>query len=190
MNTARSRRSKLVAIFAITAAVTGWGVPAAPTQTAAAAGPTVNWIAAGDSYSSGYSLPDAIPEPGCQRASGDGSPAHGEAWPVKAERDLESRGTLDVSPFIFVACEGAVTAGPNNDFAAEMRDLNHNTIRLLTFNFGGDDVNFKSIIQDCVQGVLVGTFNPWDNLETAYTCPSDSSIRAMIASKLVPHYQK
>jgi hypothetical protein len=102
----------------------------------------ITWLAAGDSYASGAGLADTT---ACGRAAGSS-----EAWATVAATAL-APGVPIASPQL-VACSGA----PESEFFAP-RGLNPaewtpraGRFDLVTFSFGGDDVGFTRILEECL----------------------------------------
>lgn len=143
---------------------------------ARAQAPLHSWLAAGDSYSSGEGLPHATGA--CARAlPGSGS----EDW-ADAARDRIA-GTLPaLARPRLVACTGAVSGA---FFSGEQWTPSLGRFDLVTFTFGGDDIGFSRVIQQCI-GL------PGDRLPTdaGHTCPRDSLLRARIAADLEAPYRK
>ncbi len=142
---------------------------------ASAKSTTLSWLAAGDSYSAGEGLPHATGH--CAQATpGSGS----EAWPFVAHEDLGNSVPTLASP-TFTACTGATT----NQFFHSVKIkyyLEHITLPaewqpsmgkfdLVTFTFGGNDVGFPGVIQQCVSKPAL-----------RLSCPSDSLLRGRIAN--------
>jgi lysophospholipase L1-like esterase len=118
----------VIGIPALTLAVTGVIVAgtAIPSQAASA----VNYVALGDSYSSGVGA-------GSESGSCDQSPnAYAALW-AKAN---------SVTSFTFAACSGARTSDVIN---SQLKALNAATT-LVSITIGGNDVGFSSIMQICV----------------------------------------
>lgn len=124
-------------------------------------------LAAGDSYAAGEGLPNIQDGEGaCQRALGqkaEGDETPSKAWPVLVKETFErasddARWTVD--PFWFVACTGNRTP----QFAREATQRGQNLSQLaeaqagagdepwdvIMLSFGGNDVGFSKIIQDCI----------------------------------------
>jgi lysophospholipase L1-like esterase len=123
----RSPRIPAIGVAVITvafaAAITGAGTPAK-------AASSVNYVALGDSYSSGVGAGD-------ESGSCDQSPnAYPALW--AAANDPES--------FSFEACSGATTTDVIDN---QLSALNSSTT-LVSITVGGDDVGFSSIMETCV----------------------------------------
>jgi hypothetical protein len=142
----------------------------------------ITWLAAGDSYSSGAGLANTTSL--CDQA--DSNP-DSEAYASHAYRDLEAAipGLEEPS---FVACSGATSsdflrlpdANGHPEWNSDMGRFD-----LITFTFGGDDVDFADILTQCVAGQLKPIF-PSD---PGHRCPSDTDVRDLIALKLGKPYQ-
>jgi lysophospholipase L1-like esterase len=123
----RSRRILAIGAAAITAAlaaaITGTGTPAK-------AASSMNYVALGDSYSSGVGAGDTS-------GSCDQSPnAYPALWAA----------ANDPASFAFEACSGATTADVIDN---QLSALNSSTT-LVSITVGGDDVGFSSIMETCV----------------------------------------
>ncbi len=148
---------------------------------AASTTPKITWLAAGDSYSSGAGLP--VTTGVCNQAD---SSAHPEAYAPDAFGDLRSSMPNLQRP-TFVACSGATSGAflRTNDTAGHPEwTSSMGRFDLITFTFGGDNVNFAGIIAQCVLGGdAIAPSDP------GRACPSDAYIRAQIALKLGAAYQ-
>ena len=143
---------------------------------------TLRWLAAGDSYSSGQGLNDTT-EPCARGDFKQGS----LAYPVLAYDDL--RVTLPGLQYPqFVACTGATTPDliSSSDKGGHPEwNRSMGTFNLVTFTFGGDDIHFSGIIEQCLFGV------PMVHLPSlGHNCPSDKWVRDQIASQLGSKYRK
>ena len=119
------------AVVAITSAATGVmnSVAAAP---ASAAGAAVNYVALGDSYSSGVGAGDYLSGSGsCERSA----QAYPEQW-----ADAHSPAS-----FVSVACAGATTAGVLSGQVSALRA----STTLVSITIGGNDAGFSSVMQTC-----------------------------------------
>lgn len=148
---------------------------------AASSTPAVTWLAAGDSYSSGDGLP--VTTGLCNRAD---SNAHPEAYAPDAFADLRASMPALSRP-VFVACSGATTSEflRNKDSEGSPEwSSSMGRFDLVTFTFGGDNLDFAGILAQCVLGG--DSIAPPD---PGHACPSDSYIRAQIATKLGTAYQ-
>ena len=116
--------------------------------------PPLNYVALGDSYSSGFGVGDY--EPGTHK-DGDTYPANdcqrseGAYGPIVSD-------TLEM-PLVFKACSGAETHDllhPRDDREDDpwgeiaQFDYLDSSVKLLTFSIGGNDVGFAEILESCV----------------------------------------
>jgi lysophospholipase L1-like esterase len=124
----RSPRLVAIGVTALTL-----GLAAAVTATAgtpAQAASSVNYVALGDSYSSGVGA-------GSTSGSCDQSPnAYGPLWAA----------ANDPASFTFEACSGATTS---TVISGQLSALNSRT-SLVSITVGGNDVGFSSIMETCV----------------------------------------
>ncbi|MCH5677885.1 SGNH/GDSL hydrolase family protein [Streptomyces gilvus] len=120
---------RLTRLLASTAAVAATGLLGATDAHAAA--PTVNYVALGDSYSSGVGTTDSYLD-GCDRSTA--------AYPY-----LYAQATSPAS-FAFAACAGATTADVES---SQLSTLSPATT-LVSITIGGNDVGFSAVMQDCV----------------------------------------
>lgn len=195
MTAARRRARLVVAAFALALAPSpGIAIvrpaPAAAAATSRAARP-VTWLAAGDSYSSGEGLPHATGS--CARpAPGSGS----ETWAQVAYDRLHGAVAGLTAPNL-VACTGATTGqmlgAPDALGTPEWRPA-MGRFDLVTFTFGGDDIGFASILEQClglsrlvatVESAASGAGIPHYVAplpsDPGHTCPAASIVRARIA---------
>jgi hypothetical protein len=141
----------------------------------------VTWLAAGDSYSSGDGLP--VTTGACNRADSSSNP---EAYAPDAYVDLRAAMPTLSRP-TFVACSGASSADFLRNKDSEGRPEWTSAMGrfdLVTFTFGGDNLNFAGILAQCVLGG--SSIAPPDS---GHSCPSDAYIRDEIATKLGTAYQ-
>lgn len=152
------RRSRLltVAILTITsalgAAITGAALPAN-------ASTTVNYVALGDSYSSGVGAGSYYSSSGSCDRSPNAYPA---LWAA----------VNSPASFTFAACSGATVPSM---ISSQLSALNSSTT-LVSFTIGGNDAGFASIMETCV-------------LSSTSTCESDiaaaeASINATLPGKM------
>jgi lysophospholipase L1-like esterase len=123
----RSSRILAIGITALTmglaAAITGTATPAKATT-------AVNYVALGDSYSSGVGAGD-------ESGSCDQSPnAYGPLW----------ASANSPASFTFAACSGATTSSV---ISSQLSSLSASTT-LVSITIGGNDVGFSSIMETCV----------------------------------------
>ena len=103
------------------------------TATAADAAGTVNYVALGDSYSSGVGAGDYISSSGsCERST----KAYPEQW----------AGANAPGSFVSVACSGATTA---DVLSSQVSALSASTT-LVSITIGGNDAGFSSVMETCV----------------------------------------
>ena len=122
----RSPRVLAVGVTALTttcaAAVIGGAIPAK-------AATAVNYVALGDSYSSGVGTGST------SGSCGQSSQAYGPLWAAS-----------HATSFTFAACSGATTA---NVISSQLSSLSSSTT-LVSLTTGGNDVGFTSIMETCI----------------------------------------
>jgi hypothetical protein len=120
----------------------------------------IAYVALGDSFSSGegnppYDTGTDVPTDKCHRSP--------EAYPhLLASRDPSQ---WNLGPQDFVACSGSTvqnvvygqTSATHRE-GTQLDKLNNNTARV-TISIGGNDIDFSSVIQDCIYGVLFPTIH-------------------------------
>lgn len=166
----RGRRSQSASCRLLVLAVTasaGFAVAAAP---ASAAGPFRSWLAAGDSFSSGVGLPHATGR--CGRAL----PGSGSLNWADVARDRIGSALPSLRRPRLVACKGGRTS---DFFSADQWTPALGRFDLVTFTFGGNDVRFSPIINQCIG--LTGDGLPTD---PGHRCPRDGLIRERITAEL------
>ena len=144
---------------------------------------TIRWLAAGDSYSSGQGLQVRAAAP-CDRGEAPGS----LAYPLLAYDDLHAT-MPELDQPMFVACNGAKTAAflDSADAAGQPEwDGAMGRFNLVTFTFGGDNIDFSGIITQCIEG----SHKAVHKSDPGHTCPADSWIRGQIAQELTTKYQQ
>jgi len=115
------------------AVVVGGASAALVTATAAGAATTVNYVALGDSYSSGLGAGDYISSSGsCDRSTN----AYPEQWAA----------ANSPASFNSVACAGATTTDVIN---SQVSALSSST-SLVSITIGGNDAGFSSVMETCV----------------------------------------
>jgi len=123
------RSPRIIAIGATVLAL-GLAVAITGTATPARAASSVNYVALGDSYSSGVGAGD-------ESGSCDQSPnAYGPLW----------SSANSPASFTFVACSGATTSSV---ISSQLSSLSASTT-LVSITIGGNDVGFSSIMETCV----------------------------------------
>jgi lysophospholipase L1-like esterase len=158
----------------LVAALLGVACLAAGAITASGAVAPRSWLAAGDSYSSGEGLPHATGS--CAQAlPGSGS----EDWADVARDRLANTIPALARPRL-VACSGA----SSSDFFTSQWTPGLGRFDLVTFTFGGNDIDFSQILEQCIG--LPGARVPSD---PGHKCPQDALIRARIANTLVAPYR-
>ena len=134
----------------------------------------ITWLAAGDSYSSGEGLPHSTG--GCAQAPGDSS----RAWAQVAASTVQDTGSIKLaSPLTFRACTGALSSqffAAQGNNAAEWSPAD-GKYDLVTFTFGGDDVDFPNIIKQCI-GLPV--FSHYVQPDPGHMCPADATLRQRV----------
>ena len=128
-------------------AVAGATIAAAAPASAA----TVNYVALGDSYSSGTGAGSYDLDSGCQRSS--------NTYPAKWAS------AHSPSSFKFVACSGATTSDVLN---SQVSALSSSTT-LVSITIGGNDAGFSSVMETCVLGSDSDCVNAVDNAENFAT---------------------
>jgi hypothetical protein len=162
----------------------------------------ISWLAAGDSYSSGQGLTYRTGP--CARAYPARAPRLG-AWGPQAANALRRSGaiTLAGNP-VLVACTGAKTHelfAPQGKHPLEWTPA-MGKFDLVSFTFGGDNINFGSAIYQCLGlsaagGVsLLGALaaDPITGLfawahDPFVHCPSNTALRKTIANE-ASHYRR
>lgn len=135
------------------------GAAAAPCNPTA----TLEYVAMGDSYSSGVGLPDATGE--CNRSTGYN-------YPNRIQQDQGFGSFTDVS------CSGAKTehfSTAKNDSSPPQFDALSDTTDVVTFTIGGNDLGFTSILAICAL---------MDDCRDAYGGPGMPKLTAKIAGSV------
>ena len=123
-------------------------VTAVATSSAADAAAAVNYVALGDSYSSGLGAGDYISSSGsCDRSTR----AYPELW----------AGANAPASFVSVACSGATTA---DVLSSQLSALSASTT-LVSITIGGNDAGFSSIMETCVLSSTSSCVNAVSNAE-------------------------
>ena len=131
---------------AIVVSTAGAGLVTATTASAAGA---VNYVALGDSYSSGVGAGDYISASGsCQRST----QAYPEQW-------ADANGPAS---FVSVACSGATTA---DVLSSQVSALSASTT-LVSITIGGNDAGFSSVMETCVLASTSSCLNAVATAET------------------------
>ena len=133
--------SRALTALAVSALAVSGTFGLAGSSTANAQTPLRTWLAAGDSFSSGEGLPHSAGR--CARAlPGSGS----AAWSDVA-RDRIGSALPSLARPRLVACKGATTSG---FFSSDQWQPSLGRFDLVTFTFGGNDIRFSPIINQCI----------------------------------------
>ena len=122
--------------------------PAAVSPTAASASPSTDYVALGDSYSSGTGTNNYDLSASCQRSS----QSYPALWAAQ-------QGTAS---FTFAACGGATTATVRS---SQLGGLNAGT-DLVTITIGGNDAGFTTTVLACRLGTDSASFGQLDTAES------------------------
>jgi lysophospholipase L1-like esterase len=143
-------------IFSAAVAASSGGLFAAVTATPAAeAASSVQYVALGDSYSSGLGAGDYISSSGsCDRSTR----AYPEQW----------AGLNAPASFVSVACAGATTA---DVISSQVPALSASTT-LVSITIGGNDAGFSSVMETCVLSSTSTCVNAVSNAEAFINTPS------------------
>ncbi|NUR27817.1 MAG: SGNH/GDSL hydrolase family protein [Catenulispora sp.] len=129
----RPRRPALRRVLVVLAAVITAGTTLLATTASATSG--ANYVALGDSYSSGVGAGSYISSSGnCLRSTN----AYSQLW----------ANSHSPASYVSVACSGATTQDVLNN---QLSALNSGTT-LVSITIGGNDVGFSSVMQTCVLG--------------------------------------
>jgi lysophospholipase L1-like esterase len=153
-----ARRAALAAGGACALAIPLAAVAAAPAGAATTvwAAPAVNYVALGDSYSSGLGAGSYISSSGsCERST----VAYSALW----------AGAYHPASYVSVACAGATTSSV---ISGQLSALSSQTT-LVSITVGGNDVGFESVMETCV-------------LESTSSCVSAVSTAENQASTILP----
>jgi lysophospholipase L1-like esterase len=143
------RLSRVVLRTAVTAALVSGGVVAAVAVSPAVGASTVNYVALGDSYSSGLGAGSYISSSGsCDRSTN----AYSQQW----------ANAHSPASFTFVACSGATT---DDVKATQVSSLNSGTT-LVSITIGGNDAGFSSVMETCVLDSTSSCVSAVNNAET------------------------
>jgi lysophospholipase L1-like esterase len=160
------RLSRAVFRTAVTAALVSGGVVAAVAASPAVGAATVNYVALGDSYSSGLGAGNYISSSGsCDRSTN----AYSQQW----------ANSHSPASFTFVACSGATTSDVNS---SQVSSLNSGTT-LVSITIGGNDAGFSSVMETCVLDSTSSCVSAVNNAESfiASTLPGrlDTTLAAI-----------
>ncbi len=136
----------------------------------------ISWLAAGDSFSSGFGNAGETGE--CYRSPG--------AWGSVAHDQLAK--DLPTAKFDFRACAGAVTSdlfAATPDTKTQWR-VGNGRYDLVTFSFGGNDVGFADELTQCILSGFVG----WIDVlaRPVSGCRSDDEVRKHISDVIGAEY--
>jgi lysophospholipase L1-like esterase len=124
---------RILRVFFSAAIVVSTAAASLVTATTASAADPINYVALGDSYSSGVGAGDYISASGsCDRSTN----AYPEQW----------AGHNSPASFVSVACSGATTADVLN---SQVSALSASTT-LVSITIGGNDAGFSSVMETCV----------------------------------------
>ena len=146
-----SRRHVTVIAACILALSVSAAQPGASAQTTSQAD-EINWLAAGDSYSSGTGA-EGVRDGLDQNAVECWQTEY--AYAPRASETLSDTGFLNLRSFDFVACHGAKIKDDDgdNDWMRQIdkrrqdKDAKYN---IVTMSFGGNDIEFADVIKDCL----------------------------------------
>jgi lysophospholipase L1-like esterase len=161
MQTHVARHSRLI--------ITSLGACAAALATLAAAGParaqtTVNYVALGDSYSSGVGAGSYTSSSGsCDRSRN----AYSQLW----------ANANDPASYVSVACSGATTSSV---ISTQLSALSSATT-LVSITIGGNDVGFSSVMETCVLDSTSSCVSAVDTAESEMTSELPGSLDAVLA---------
>lgn len=144
---ARILRARLLAAVALGLGLVA--VPVAVAPTVAVAGPSTDYVALGDSYSSGTGTNDYDLSTSCERSS----LSYPALWAAQ-------QGTAS---FTFAACSGATTSSVRG---TQLGGLSAAT-DLVTITVGGNDADFVGTVIDCRLGTDATCFSKLDS-DTAF----------------------
>lgn len=131
----------------------------------------VNYVALGDSYSSGVGAGDYdTNDASCKRSAN----AYSQRW--NKEFSVET-----VAKFTFVACSGAKTTDVDSK---QLRSLNTETT-MVTMSIGGNDLGFAPIVAECL---ITDLFN--ENLCISTALAAGVAAKSSMPAKLDALYKK
>ncbi len=179
---------------AMVATIVGLALPTAAGPAYAQPPRPVRWLAAGDSFSSGTGLTSASGP--CTQASGVTNSTYAQVAAKQLGASVVQNGSPDL-----VACSGAHTSGfftavgghpPQWTSARGRYDL-------VTFTFGGDDVDFAPVLTQCVgitalQEAMIADATtrysiPMRASDPGHFCPREADLRADIDRLVGATYQ-
>jgi hypothetical protein len=151
--------------------------PTPPVTTEPSGGsPTANYVALGDSYSSGEGNPPY--DPGTDEGSFDKCHRSRAAYGPRLDT------SLGLGPMTFSACSGAVTQDfftINHANVSEPKQLSWLSAgtKTVTLTIGGDDAGFVSLLQHCVAGPRASF-----PFEQSMGCSKDTGLREEVRRRL------
>ena len=158
------RISRVIFGAAVTASVAGL-FAAATALPAAEAASSVQYVALGDSYSSGLGAGDYISSSGsCDRSTR----SYPEQW----------AGENALASFVSVACAGASTA---DVISSQVSALSASTT-LVSITIGGNDAGFSSVMETCVLRSTSTCVNAVSNAEAFVTSQLPARLHATLAA--------
>jgi lysophospholipase L1-like esterase len=140
---------------------------------AALAGPAValaadNYVALGDSYSSGVGTNSYTLSSSCKRST--------YSYPYLLSKQRPN------TSLTFVACSGATTTDVVNSQVSAV----NGTTNIVTITIGGNDLGFASIIAKCVQSDCNATLNSTRATADATLTPRLNTVYAAIKARTAP----
>lgn len=169
------RLTAVLAAITLLAGASGIAVSAGAWAHAAAASPPreIDWFAPGDSYTSGHGTPGASSDPVCRRSN--------DSWVFQARDDLPVSFPVKNNLPTLAACTGDTTDQFDKQWDHRQHDL-------ITFTFGGDNVNFGDVLRQCAEEDVGQAVSPlfWLH-DSVSNCPGDTTIRSAIANFAAPY---
>ncbi len=136
------------------------------------------YVALGDSFSAGYDNPGpTVTTGGVVQTADDGCDRTTTAYPMLLSRWLDKDTALPPTTLRFLACTGATTtdlwsgspavdqtprlagASLDNNEPVQLSDPDLSNARIVTLSIGGNDIYFKSVLQDCL--LACGASSPY-----------------------------
>jgi len=168
-------RSRTASILGATLLITSVGASTATASASArpftpATAPTGQYVALGDSYTSGPLIPNQV-NLGCLRSD--------QNYPSL------TAGSIHSSSFVDASCSGATTVNMTQSQstlgvtvnAPQLNSLTANT-KLVTLGIGGNDIDFVDIITTCAEDSLTNPFG--DPCTAHYTSGGTDQLAALI----------
>lgn len=138
----------------------------------------LNYVALGDSYSSGEGIPGFMPG-----TDGNGDFCHRSA----AAYPVTLASVFLTAPLKFYACSGATTVDMQNVYQTEPPQITDPGVgpsaNLITLTVGGDDAGFSPVLQTCIQQTLtagvengvLGPIGQWLGMSADPSCADSAS---------------